>query len=279
MAEALDLVPDQSREEAPPLDLVPVEPDTSAMKAFVKENTAKARAERQPVDTSIKPVEAETWEDALAAGWGMSVTGLMGQGRNPDIVLSEDAGTVMEVASQIGTLAGDAPAMVTGGIVGGFAGSYVPAIGNVVGAYAGANALPAAMRKIMMDHYERGDIQTKEEFWNRLSSTTWETIKAGTVGAATGRVGELVGPAAGGLARTASEIATMVSLGSALEGHMPDASDFINAGIVVGGIAGSVKVAGKLRGMYAKQGVLPADAVEQINNNVELRQEVLAEPK
>ncbi len=294
MDEDLGLVPvSGSQPSQEDLGLVPVEPDMSATRALVKSNVAAEKAKRTTIDASAKPVPAEDWLDSLAAGWGFSVSGLAGRGQSSDIVNPEHAGTVMEVASQVGQLAGDLPAMVAGGALGGIAGAAagtatVPVLGTVggaaVGADVGAFALPQAMRKIMMDHYEKGDIQTAGEFWNRLSSTTWETLKAGTVGAVSMGTGRIVGPLAGevggkvvgSLAKTASEIGTMVSVGSALEGKLPNASDFTNAGIVIGGIAGSLHVAGKLRGVFSATGELPAAAVEKINSDVVLKQDVLS---
>jgi len=271
---------------------VPDEPDTSAMKTFVKENLKKAseeKAKREPVDTSLKPVPAEDWLDALAAGWGTSVSGLISRGETSPLAVTEDAGRMVKIASQIGTIAGDVPAMIAGGVLGGLAAAPTAAvtgpIGPTMGADFGANALPSAMRKIMMDHYERGDITTASEFMDRLSATTWETIKGGVIGVATmgaGRVaGPVVGRAGGGvatqaLAKTASEIGTMVSVSSAMEGHLPNSDDFINAGIVIGGLGASLKVASKLRNRFVETGELPHQTVEAAGRDVVLKQELAA---
>ncbi len=283
------------------------DPDTSAMKGFVKENLAAAKAEQAEKanpDQKIKagPKVADDWMESLEAGWQMSVSGLVGRGKGPDVINPADAGTVMEVASQIGTLAGDLPAMVTGGIFGGVAGATGGAavgtmagslpgtaagavVGGVVGADVGANALPATLRKIMMDHYEKGDIQNFSEFWDRLSATTWETVKGGAVGAATMGAGRYVGPVAnkaggavvGALTKTASEIGTMVTVGKALEGKMPNASDFLNAGIVIGGLHGALKIGGKLRSNFAETGEMPHDVVEKSVDDVTIKQELVSD--
>lgn len=271
---------------------VPDEPDTSAMKAFVKENLAKAQAEkakREPIDTAGKQVPAETWLDAVSAGWATSVSGLITRGENSPIGIDEDSGRAVKVLSQIAQVAGDIPAMVAGGVIGGAAAAPTAAvtgpIGPAVGADFGANALPAAMRKIMMDHYERGDITTAGEFMDRLSSTTWEAIKGGVIGVATMGAGRVAGPLAAKagasaatqtLAKTASEVGAMVSVSSAMEGHLPNADDFVNAGIVVGGLGASLKVASKIRGRFVKTGELPHETVEAAGRDVVLKQEIAA---
>lgn len=270
---------------------VPEQVDNSDMKAFVKDNIAKKKAERQTVDTSVKPVEAEDWVDSLAAGWGMSVTGLLGG--KPTMTMPEQTESVMEIANIVGTMAGDIPFMITGGLAGTMLGApaggavgtavagpagTIPGIvaGAPIGAMAGANALPAGMRKVLMDHYERGDINTAKEFWNRLSGATWETLKAGTAGAVAGQVGKFVGPVAGNLARDVSEISTMVTVGAALEGQMPDAKDILNASVIVGGISGVRYTAGKFRNIYAKTGEMPSTVLDNASQDVIVKQDILS---
>src|SRR5271167_4084604 len=63
------------------------QPDVSAMRSMVKGNLktyAAGKEGREPVDTALKPVKAQDWQDALAAGWGMSSGGLdLDKGKSP----------------------------------------------------------------------------------------------------------------------------------------------------------------------------------------------------
>ena len=287
IAEDQDFIPDDppplAAGQSEPTGFVPDEVDTSAMKSLIKDNVAKSKAEKQTIDTAPKPVEAEDWLDSLAAGWGFSVAGLIGRGENSPLVTADNAGTVMQVATQVGMLAGDLPAMAGGSVLGGLAMTTAAAplgpaavAAGAYGSAAGAFMLPTAMRKIMMDHYDRGDIATAEEFWNRLSSTTFETLKSGVVGVATAGAGRFVGPVAGNLAKTTAEIGAMVSVGKALEGELPNASDFINAGILVGGmhVAGA---APRMREIFRRTGEKPEAVLEKASQDVILKQELLAD--
>lgn len=232
-----------------------------------------------------KPEQADTFLEAIEAGWQMSVTGLVGRGESPDMVLPEHAPMFARIASQVGTLAGDVPAMVAGAFGGSAAGTAVaPGPGTVIGGGAGAFALPAAIRTTLMQHYEKGDIKDFSDFWERSSAVFLETMKAGVVGGATAGVGGVAGKAlapvaapairAGG--KAAAEVATMVTVGKALEGEVPNAQDFLEAGILVGGLHGSVKVAGKLRGIYAKTGVRPEQVAEHAQKDPVVMQELLS---
>jgi hypothetical protein len=280
------------------------EPDMSAMKAYFEKNLEAHRAaqagpaagaEGGKVQKPAKP--ADGFLEALEAGWQMSVTGLVSRGQKPDLMLPEDAPRAARIASQVAELAGDVPAMiggyyagsVAGAGVGGAAGSAVPVIGTELGAMvgakmggsAGAFAAPAAMREILMQHYEKGDIKDFSDFWERSSAVFWSSLKAGVVGAATGGAGIVAGKALTAApallkatGQAASEVATMVGVGKALEGQMPNAQDFIDAAILVGGLHGVANVSGKLRTIYAKTGLKPEVVAETAANDPVVKQEL-----
>ncbi len=282
--DALGFVPDGSDPSASiqpqkeDLGFIPDEPDLSSMKSMVKENLKAHKEKREPVDTSAPPVEAKDLVDAIAAGWGTSVSGLMIDGESARIQGFKDQGVMMDIASKITQLAGDFPAMVGGGALFGAAGEAVGGPGVAAkAALFGAGAVPATMRKVLMDHYDKGDITDKREFLNRLAATTWEAVKGGSVNVATFGAGKYAGAAAGPLAKTGAEIATMVGMSSALEGKMPDAKDFLTTGIVVGGVSASIGVASKLRNIYAASGDLPHESAEVIQKDITLKQQVLSE--
>lgn len=274
-------------------------PDTSAMRAHVEENLknyAAANADKGPVESNGQARQqnaAKSFYEALKAGLQLSTAGLGIRGELPDTVLPQDAPRAFRIASQIGTLAGDIPAMLIGGIIGGAAsgaegatiGSVVPGLGTAiggvsagaVGASAGAFAFPAALRKIMMDHYEKRDITSASDFTDRLLGTTWEAIKGATTGAATALTGGAIGAVAGPIAGLGSEIATMTTVGKVLDGHLPDAQDFIDAAIVVGGLHGVTMVAPKLRAIYAQTGEKPIDIINAAQRNPVLKQELASD--
>jgi hypothetical protein len=194
-------------------------------------------------------------------------------------------------------VAGDFPAMVVGAGAGSIAGggfgagvgaaagpvtSIVgAAAGATVGAGAGGMALPAALRASLVEQYTKGDLQSFEDFWARTAAVTIETAKAGTLGAVTSVAGPLarMGTAgAGPIVQTTSgltaEIATMTVIGKALEGETPDAEDFIESAIVVGGMHGASAVLNKSLNVYKATGVPPAKLVEAAKSDPVLLQEM-----
>jgi hypothetical protein len=291
------------------------EPDMAPMKKYFEENLkAYQEGKASPGEASnpalpkAPPNEADDWFEALEAGWKMSVTGLITKGKAPDMILPEHAPMASRIASQIGTLAGDLPAMLAGSfggrilgqLGGGAIGTAVPGIGNAagaafggqVGSNAGAFALPAAIRETLMQHYEKGDIKDFGDFWERSSAVFWEASKAGFVGGLTGVAGVaakgVLGPVASGtaraLAQTGAEIATMVTVGKAIEGEVPHAQDFLDAAILIGGIHTAARItggaadqaAGKLRNVYAKTGLKPTEVLELAKKDPTIQQDLLA---
>lgn len=299
------------------------EPDMTAAKSMLESNLQKNLAiEIKPSEaTAAAPTgdlvvpekpqmkEAQSFIEALEAGFDMSVTGLIG-GR-PDVILPEHAPMFFRIASQISQMAGDVPAMLAGAIGGGAAGgaggaaigtATLPVVGTVggaaagslLGAGAGGMALPEAMRTVMMQHYEKGDVQSFSDFWERTSVVAINTLKAGTLGAATMGVGNKVGGLVSGVvgktgmsaatqavtkttAQVTSEIATMTTLGAAMDGRVPEPSEFVDAAIITGALIGSVKVASKIRSTYAKSGVTPVEIAQHAQENPKFKQEMLAD--
>lgn len=266
------------------------ETDTSAMKAYVQKNLAAFHESRKAADGTMQK-EAATFGEAFDAGWENSVTGLATAGHLPDTVLPEHAGIFHRIASNVGQIAGDIPAMwagamtgaSTGAAVGGFAGSAVPGIGTlagigaggIVGAGAGGFAAPAAIRKMLMDHYEKGDIQSAGEFSSRLAATTWEAVKGGTVGALTSGAGMVVKP---GMQALGAELATMTTASAAMEGRLPEPQEFLDGAVVLGGFhLASGGVPTKLRNIFAKTGERPGEIVDAAHQDPVLKQELLSE--
>ena len=248
----------------PPLDPKP------AAKA-VRDNIEKAIAP-EAADGEPKPVK--DFMEALDAGFQGSITGLLQRGKVPDKTLAEDAPMASRIAGSIGQLAGDVPAMVGGAILGG---------GNPITGTAGAFALPAGLRKVITDAYEKGEATNWGEFWERASGAIIETAKGYVTGAATGAAGKLIGaapiasPTAKAAATLSGEVATMVTVGKALEGEVPGANDFMDAAVIVGGAKGAVKTAKKLRDVYSKAGVKPDEFIADTEKDVTIGQDFIAE--
>jgi len=266
-----------------------------------------------------RPEEADSLFDYLEAGFQgsssvMAVKALKGERVTPNMLVPEQAGMFMRAASTVGTIAGDLPAMAAGGMIGapvgatagaltGAAiGSVVPGVGTLIGAGvggivggiggigAGMNAAPEAIRSTLMEYYEKGELQNFGDFWERFSSVFVKTRNSGIVGGAGALAGAGVLSKFGGttlgakVAAPASELATMVTVGSALEGEMPDAQAFLDGSILLTGlgIAGKVpkvakKTAAKLRNGFAKKGLNPAEVAQEAMADPVLKQQLINE--
>lgn len=311
--------PSGSIDDLPPPPSPPKEPNIAPLKNYLADNlkawqtaqnipsagnapgteipgSAPATADGSATNpSSQKPPEvADTFIKSLEAGWQMSTTGLGLRGQMPDLVPPEHAGMAYRIATQAASLAGDLPAMAAGGIVGGIAGSEVPVIGNVMGMAAGAWSAPAAIRRMLMDHYQKGDIQNFQDFWERGSGAFMDALKAGTVGALTEGVGGaatgvLKGVGASAAVQTggklASQLATMTTVGSAMNGHMPSAQDFVDGAILLGGLHGmgaavsseaGTNLQNKLREIYAQTGLKPDQVVQDAQENPAIKQQIFS---
>jgi hypothetical protein len=284
------------------------EPDMQPVKDFVKQNLQKHQEEKAAKAQvgSKQPEMADDFIEAIEAGLQISTAGLIARGDKPNMILPENAPSAHRIASQVATIAGDLPAMVVGGLVGGFAGatggavaagaagSVIPVAGTVagigvgsvaggfVGGAGGSNALPTAIRETLMQSYEKGDIQDFSDFWERASAVFIETTKDFGIGVATMGAGKAVkafapisNEAIKGTAAVASEIATMTTMGAALDGHVPKAQDFVDAAIVVGGLHGAARVTSRLRKYYGKDGLTPAEVAEHAAKDPVAKQELL----
>lgn len=269
------------------------EPDTSAMKDYVSKNLATYQNSAEFKEHNPTQNPAKGFWDSLKAGFQGSFSGLAIRDKMPDTVLPENADRSMRIASQIGSLAGDLPAMVAGGIGGAVlggtegatVGSVVPGVGTAIGGVglgaiggmAGAFAVPQALRKILVDHYQKGDIKTAGDFTDRLMSTSWEAIKGATTGAATAVTGGAAGAVAGPIAGIAGELGAMTTVSSAMEGHLPNAQDFIDGAIVLGGLHGVSKIVPKLHNIFAQTGEHPQQVVDAAQKDTQLKQDLLSQ--
>lgn len=278
--------------------------DDSGLKQHFKQGLGTVKGEEG------KPL---TFGDYLDAGWQMSVTGLIKRHKLPDTLAPEDAPMWGRIAQNVAQVAGDLPAMLGGAFLGREVGTVVGAaggavaggpagaatgakVGGTLGTGYGAFAVPAAIRKALMDNYQKGSIKDASDFWSRASSTFIEANKQGIVGAATAGAGAIVGklaspiisPIAKTAAQTAAEITTMVTAGKAMQGQLPNWQDFGDAAVLVGGlhlatggaagIAGQVnRLRGKLSENYVSTGIKPDEVVADAQTDPTIRQDIASD--
>jgi len=278
--------------------------DDSGLKDHFKKGLGTVKSE---------PGKELTFGDYLDAGWQMSVTGLIKRHKLPDTLAPQDAPMWGRIAQNVTQMAGDLPAMLggaflgraagtligggVGGATGGVAGAATGAqVGGALGSGYGAFAVPAAIRRALLDNYQKGAIKDSRDFWERASSTFIEANKQGLVGAATAGAGGLVGklatpvmsPLLAGTAQTAAEITTMVTAGKAMEGQLPNWQDFADAAVLVGGfhlasmgadaLSSQVnRLRGKLGENYVATGIKPDEVVTDAQTDPTIRQDIASD--
>lgn len=240
---------------------------------------------------SASPKPVTSFEEALTAGWQISTAGLVTRGAPPTKTLAADAPWYSRIGAQVAEMAGDIPAMV-GGFMTGAAGASFTGPGAAVAGAAGAFALPTALRETLMDAYGKGQFRTFPDFWGRASGVFIDTAKSWITGAATSAAGTLVkaaqpaigaaiptlaSPTMQAATKTAAEIATMTTVGRALEGQVPSAQDFVDAAILLGGLKFAEVGAGKLRNIYARMGISPSAVTADAARDVTIQQDLLGD--
>lgn len=259
--------------------------DQAPMKAYVKENFAKAQAETAGSDA---PKEANDFADDFMAGLQGSYSGLKLRGDLPNVELAKNPSLGAQILFGAGQFIGDIPAMAAGGFFGAGIGAAagevaMPVGGGVIGAgygfAVGSFAAPPAMRKMLIDHYTRGDIKTPEEFIGRLAGTTWEAIKGGVTGLATAGAGNAVKAlGAGTYTALATELGTMTGVSAAFQGHLPSKEELAANALLVGTLHGIVQVSENLGAKYVETGAQPSELVEKAQTDAVLHQELLTGP-
>ena len=234
--------------------------------------------------------------------------GLLSRGKLPDIVLDEAGAKWYEkaAAGTTGALS-DLPAMIAGGaMVGAMTGGATletgpgAAIGAAMGVGAGAMAMPTLIRESLMQAYAKGDVTDARDFLSRVGIVAKATTRDAIIGALSAGTGVVAGRAvapsvaraieAGSIGATTGKAlqygATMIGedgvmtfAPAALEGRLPDASDFAAAAVMTVGMRGAhlaygttktavqehyrIKMAknveAKLRDIYAKAGIAPEE--------------------
>ena len=229
-----------------------------------------------------------TIDDFLSAGFGQSVTSLMlgDMSDEQKRVADMEKSAVQEGIMSIGTIWGDIPSMMAGFAVGGGIGA-ASGPGAVVTGMAGAFAMPEALRTILMDQYQNGTPANFNEAWDLFVETAEAGAKAWVTGAATGGVGvvakpflatHLPGTLIPSTIGTAAEVATFTMVGAALEGRVPEPSEFLTGAIAILGVKVSTKAAGfsaqKLRDVYKVVGKRPAEVAQDTSIEPSIRDDL-----
>lgn len=245
------------------------------------------------------PKAASGLVESLQAGFQGSAPGLAWRGKLPDLVMDPQHSAWWErAATGIAQVASELPLMSVGGAAGGALGAaggtaIAPgpgtAIGTILGSGAGMFAVPAAIRESLIQAYKSGEIKTSADWFNIVREVATTTAKEAGIGAATfgagsvaaRTIGKSLVPAIGesiavptavkaiGAADTAAQIATMVTMPAALQGRLPDAQEFMDAAIVIGGLKMAAPIAERITNVFRKTGKTPAEQV----------QDAMADPK
>lgn len=250
------------------------------------------------IDVTLEP--EVTYGKAIRTGANQSIVGLFmahltGQDKAPKSVMGDlgpaefkpgltpeqqqDLPQGKRLALQAVQVAGDIPAMALGAVGGAELGP--------IGSSAGAFAMPAAIRSILMAEYEQGQIQTPTDFITRGAVAMWEASKGAVVGAAT-YGGATAGKLASPMFQLPAEIVAMTTAGAAVEGHMPKAQDFVDGALLIGAMHGATAIAGpavrtaqditpKLREVYAKTGIRPERVIEDIKSDPSIREDLMSQ--
>lgn len=273
---------------------------------------ASAKAFNANLQSNAPTKKSDNLLENLAAGWDISVGGLILSGKAPAKNV-QPQGLAATIAHGAGQLSGDIIPAVAGffggGVAGGVAGAAIPGAGEtgvpeVVGAVAGAGfgsgAVPEAMRQTLIDAYRRGEVHTFKEWTQVIGSGTASTLKqgvAGAIGNLTGHgLGKVVaapiaGKFAGGVVEATTNAAASTAALGAMNGRMPDADDFTAgmilalgataAGHMSGGRFQKSEAAGRvesnLQDVFVKTGVPPWEAARRAQTDPAWRQTVLGQ--
>ena len=257
----------------PPFD---VEPIQKHLRTAIEEATAAPEEGSEPQDF--------TFMQALEAGMQASNIVMMGRASLPDTMVGEDASTFDRIVSQTATVAFDLPVYGLGFAAAG------GATGNPLIAVGGSFALPAALREVLIRTYRDGKIETFAEFWDVFSAAMIAEVKGLATGAAVAAVGPFAGgagiaagvgagagraiPFIGSAAARTAEVGAMVTVGSALEGRIPDANEFIDAAAVISVLTGAKKIRRSLYATYKTTGKRPAEVLEDIQRDTTIKEDL-----
>jgi len=246
--------------------------------------------------------EINTFEDVykhIASGLAHSSMGLLIHGK-PMTEAPQNSSLFADTLYGAAEVVGDIPAMavgaLAGGIGGGAIGTSVAAIpGALVGATAGIGAgafgLPSAMKAYMMDGYENGSFKDFKDFYSRMSSVMLTTAKSAAVGVATEMTAGLINPYTAKMAEKfaspvaklvtdeLAKVSVMTAAGSAVEGQMPTARDFVHSFSVVGALHSVGAVKRGVMKTFIDKDIHPSQVALDSDKNPSIKQDLHATNK
>ena len=249
----------------------------AALRSFFKSNIQSHVDSNKSPDGTQKPLD---FTQALEAGMQMSVAGLATRGKMPDRMPSGNEEWYSRLAYSTAQVIGDVPAMMAGAALGGGSGAATGP-GAAITATAGAFALPAGLRSVMVDAYSKGEFHNFSDFFSRASGILLDEAKGWVTGAATGGAGAIAGktlaaatPAIKTVGQLGAELTTMVTVGKALEGEVPSMQDFVDGALLLGGAKAGLKMSSKLGDIYAKTGIKPDQVVSDSKTDPTIIQDI-----
>lgn len=221
--------------------------------------------------TPIEPKRAKDIGDAVIAGLQNSATGLALRGQMPSQQLGEDAPWHQRLFAGAAGVVADIPLSVV---------AAIPATpGGPIAMGAAGFAAPMALRDALIEAYSNNHAASWGGVWDIAKAAMAGGTKGAVLGAATMGAGRVVGaalPAAAGAATRGAavfgaELSTLTTTSAALEGRLPTAMDFLDNGLLLGGMKGAVKAAGVLRSTYAQTGRTPDMVAGDAAKNPEIK--------
>ena len=234
--------------------------------------------------------KAESVGDYLSYGFRHSTTSLFFAAPPKDVFLPDNPPFAMQAASALAQGVGDLPTTVVGGVMGAAA-TVETGPGMIGGAFAGAMGLNEGVRSSLMLGYQRGSIDSVEEFMYRTGQVGLATGKGIAMGYVTGYTGGLaqassrfiapgltgaVGNTLRASAQPVTEVATMTGAHALFEGRMPTMEDFTMNGIMVGGMRLGGFYTSKLAYTFQKTGTTPQSLIQFAKQNPAVKEDLLS---
>jgi hypothetical protein len=220
------------------------------------------------------------WLGIIKEGWKQSVTGMMYHGEVPQA--DKERTFAERLIRDVVTGAVDMPYYLAGLALGG---------GVTPTGVGGSMALPAGVRKVLMDRYEKGEVKDVKEFTLRAVGALTETMKGQLAGSAGIMAGGLVTPAL----KVPTEAVTMTAVQGLLEGRIPTLQEFTDTAAVMAAMGIGMKVAGqgvgkvdvarqemfkkKLMKTYEKTGVLPDELYQMAKKDPTIMADMVSKDK
>lgn len=197
---------------------------------------------------------------AVKAGIASSTPGIIYNNKIPDF---EPLGTYEEIAMGFSSALANLPVYAAGYAIGS-AGGASPITGM-----GGSFALEAGLRKVYTDKIMKGEVVSFGDFVERLTGAIKETAK----GEITGSLTSAAGAAVPARLQFLTEVGTMTTVGSLLEGHIPGARDFSQSLATMGllhvvGIAPDIAKR-KMFDLYIKNNKHPVEVGNEVNKQLQ----------